>query len=146
MNHSSFCRSIIDAHLGGTNIANIFTDAIIQRWLDDNTWVNDSTAPCAHCRHMKEVNGQYSEEKCRQNVQGGGYCYRETLKVFFLPFLHNALLGIYPSLDVLVQIVHHRGPIWDGLNDASILSIVLHELGGTKMRMAREAQDPERKA
>ncbi len=128
MDHSQFIQSVVSAGLVFPSGMRAFTDEDIQRWLQDNTWVEDPTSRCKWCQHMEEVNGEFSEEKCRLNVVGGGSCYRQTLKAVFIPFLRDTLQGIYPPLDELRKVVHHDGPIWDGWRgDTTIISIICHE-------------------
>lgn len=101
MDHSRFVQSVADARLVMRDGLHYFTDMVIQRWLQDNVWVEDPTSRCKWRQHMEEIKSGFSEEQCRLNVAGGGSCYRETLKQVFVPFLKNALRGIYPSLDDL---------------------------------------------
>lgn len=139
MDHSQFIKSVEDTGLIGRGDLRLFTDEVIQWWLQDNTWVEDSTSCCKWCQHLEEIGSGFSEEQCRLNVAGGGCCYRETLKTVFIPFLRNALRGRYPSPVDLRRVIHHRGPIWDGFSDMTLVGIILHELGVTYMRTASEA-------
>lgn len=139
MDHSQFVQSVVDAGLVFSSGMDSFTDEVIRRWLQDNTWVEDPTSRCKWCQHMEEIKSGFSEEQCRLNVSGGGSCYRETLKQAFIPFLKNALLGIYPSLDDFHKVIHHKGTIWDGCDNMTLVDIVCHELGGTYMQMDIEA-------
>ena len=138
MDHSQFVKSVADAGLVMRDL-HYFTDEVIQRWLQDNMWVEDPTSRCKWCQHMEEIRSGFSEERCRLNVADGGSCYRQTLKEVFVPFLRNALRGTYPLLDDLRNVIHHKGPIWDGFSDMRLFGIVCHELGGTFMRMDTEA-------
>lgn len=139
MNHSQFVQLVVDDDLVFPVGMSAFTDEVIQRWLQDNMWVEDPTSRCKWCQHLEEIKSGFSEERCRLNVAGGGSCYRQTLKEVFAPFLRNALRGAYPPLDDLQKIIHHKGPIWDGFRDMTLMSIVCHELGGTAMQMDAEA-------
>lgn len=137
MDHSQFIRLVTDAELITGNVY-YFTDEIIRRWLQDNTWVEEASAPCVWCKHMVEISSGFSAERCRLKVAQGSSCYRQTLRDFFIPFLRNALQGIYPSLSDLKKPVHLKGEIWDGFDNMTLMGIVCHELGGTTMRMHAE--------
>lgn len=137
MNHLQFVRSVTTAGLIMGDV-HYFTDEVIQRWLQDNTWVEEASAPCVWCKHMEEIRSGFSVERCRLKVARGSSCYRQTLRDFFIPFLRNALCGIYPSLSDLKRSVHLKGEIWDGFGDMTLMAIVCHELGGTAMRMHTE--------
>ncbi len=133
MDHSRFVQSVEEARMVMSDALRCFTDEVIERWLQDNTWVEDVGSPCGWCQHM--AHSGFSEEQCRVNVAGGGSCYRQVLKEVFIPSLRNALRGKYPTLDELRDVVYHQGPVWGGLSDMKLIGIVLHELGGTFMRM-----------
>lgn len=140
MDHSQFVLSLENTGVvvrGG--FSRIFRDEVIQKWLEENEWVENSAMRCKHCQHMEKVSGRFSEELCRQKVADGGSCYRQTLRNIFIPFLRSTLAGEYPSVDDLQKVVHLKGEIWDGMEDMKIISIILHELGGTWMRMQNEA-------
>ena len=140
MDHSQFVKSVADTGLVMRDgLLYCFTDEVIQRWLQDNTWIEDSTYRCKWCQHMEEISSGFSEEQCRLNVARGGSCYRKTLQEVFIPFLKNALHGTYQSLDDLQKVIHPKGPIWDGFSDMNLVGIICHELGGTSMRMDTEA-------
>lgn len=141
MDHSQFIKSVEDTGVIGRGDLRFFTDEVIQQWLSDNTWVEDPASGCKWCQHLAEIKSGFSKEQCRLNVAGGGCCYRETLKKVFIPFLRNALRGRYPSPDDLQRVIHHKGPIWDGFSNMTIVGIVLHELGSTYMRLAAETAD-----
>jgi len=145
MDHSQFVKSVEDAGVVMRGDLRLFTDKVIQQWLQDNAWVEDPASYCKWCQHMTEVGSGFSKEQCRLNVAGGGCCYRETLKKVFMPFLRNALHGRYPSPDDLQRVIHHKGPIWDGFSDMALVGIVCHELSGTYMRMAGETENQPEK-
>ena len=109
MDHSQFVQSIEDARLIMHDSLRFFTDKVILRWLQDNAWAGDPTSRCNWCQHMEEIRSDFSEEQCHLNVEGGGSCYRETLKGVLIPFLKNALRGVYPSLDDLRRVIHQKG-------------------------------------
>lgn len=136
MDHSRFIESVVGAGLVIRDGLRFFTDDVISRWLLDNIWVESPTSRCEWCQHMKQSG--FSEAQCRLNVTGGGSCYRETLRTVFIPFLKNAQRGIYPSPEELQKEVHRKGPIWDGTYGMTLIGMILHELGGTFMRMDAE--------
>ena len=120
-----------------------FRPEVLQRWLDDHKWVEDSTLLCAQCQHMNQVTrGEVTEESCRQNVVQGGSCYRETLKTVFMPFVRDALSGKAPRLREFGNIVHKQGPIWQGSSNLTLGGMIDHELIGTLMKMEGEGYNP----
>ena len=136
MDHSQFLRSLVDTDLLFEHPRR-FTDEVIKRWLKDNQWVEDEALPCKWCEHLTDCGYGFSEERCRLNVAAGYSCYRQTLAKVFTPFLNNALRGKYPSADDARNVVHRMGPNKDGMGDEDLVGIILHELGGTFMRMGR---------
>jgi hypothetical protein len=138
LNRSDFIKKIemtgqvVSGHL------RVLDDRVIERWLGDNKWVEDRNSLCMRCKHLEEVKFGFSEEQCKKNIMKGGSCYRETLKTAFIPFLRNVLKGVYPSTQSMIEIIHKKGYINDGIGDFSLIQIVLHELGGTFMKMSAE--------
>lgn len=138
MDHSQFLQSLVDTGLLYEH-PRCFTNEVIERWLRDNEWVQDNASPCMWCKHLTECGHGFSEDKCRQNVVAGASCYRQTLANIFMPFLRGALQGRYPPPKDAWNVVHRTGPNRDGMGDAKMVGIMLHELGHTSMQMYAEA-------
>ncbi len=130
--HSKFIKNLENTGLiFRASLERIFTDQNISHWLESQKWISDSNIPCLFCKYKEENGTWFSETKCKENVSQGGSCYRETLKNHFIPFLKNVLEGKYPAAIVeLTNIVHKKGPIWDGIGDFNLLGMIFHELGG----------------
>lgn len=136
MDHSRFVQSLRDAgFVFRRDGLFYFVDEIIERWLQDNKWVEDPSAPCQWCKHLEKIGygvrsgSAFSESQCHRNVEAGGSCYREELRTIFIPFLRNALKGIYPPVEDLMIPTHKRGPVSDGIGEFTLLGMICHELG-----------------
>lgn len=135
-----FLADVVDSGLQHITFRYMFLAEVLRRWLADNAWIEDQLSACQHCAHLKRVSGEFDEEKCRQNVESGGTCYREVLRTVLAPLVRNALTGYAPRVRELGRAVHRSGPYWDGWPKAetTLLAIIQHELGGALMKVDAE--------
>lgn len=116
---------------GSRSFASYFMPSTLEQWLKEHQWVEDPNSPCISCKAREELwKGQFSEKICKQNVEQGGSCYRETLRSVFIPFIRNALAGELSPIRELGKVIHKKGPIHDGMGEQTLFGIICHELGG----------------
>ncbi|MBI2595112.1 hypothetical protein HYW46_00055 [Candidatus Daviesbacteria bacterium] len=123
----------------GEKTLRVYTaDAVLEQYLKDHTWMDDPKSHCVSCsRIVDKSGGWFSKKMCRENVQQGFSCRRETLRNHFLPFVRNALEGRYPDQEEWHEIIHRVGPYYDGTGkmEWSLSYSYAHELGETVARM-----------
>lgn len=141
MDHSKFIRMVVDSGLVASPRWYWFCDSSLTYWLTHNALDTNPKDACGRCAHLEKASkGKFSERVCAQNVAEGGSCYRQVLATKFIPFLENALRGEYPTVDELQEVVHKRGPHWDGVVEGTLLSLILHEVGGAYLLACAEAR------
>lgn len=106
----------------------IFTETVMNRFLERYQWVEDTSSSCQHCARSRFG---FSEEKCVDNVRQGGSCTRETLRSVVMPAVKRMLEGEYPPPSKLFRTVHRKGPIHDGMGNVNLRELIAHYVGGT---------------
>src|SRR3989344_8831340 len=80
----------------------IFTETVMNRFLERYQWVEDTSSSCQHCARSRFG---FSEEKCVDNVRQGGSCTRETLRSVVMPAVKRMLEGEDPPPSKLFRTV-----------------------------------------
>ena len=116
----------------------IFTNTVMMNFLKSVEWVENAKSFCQHC--ALNTFG-FSEEKCADNIQEGGFCIRETLRNVMMPVVRRMLEGEYPSPGELYGTIHRRGPIHDGIGNCSLRELIAHYIGGNWQHIQSNDQE-----